>query len=94
MMVVMGFFLVTSAICAQTLIQVNVEDGMRGRVLSVYAIVLRGGPALGALIMGFAAEHFGLRLPLIVGALVLLAVSAVAWTRLTALTPALEGKLR
>ncbi|GGL80876.1 MFS transporter [Wenxinia marina] len=77
LMVVTGFFLVTSAISTQTLIQLNVEDRMRGRVLSVYAMIIKGGPAIGALVMGFAATAAGLRLPLVV-AMVLLALATVA----------------
>jgi len=51
---------------------------MRGRVLSLYGIIFRGGPAVGALIMGFASERAGLRPPLAIGAL--LAVLAWLWT--------------
>lgn len=73
---VVGFFLVSAAICAQTLVQLNVPDQMRGRIMSVYAILLKGGPAFGALIMGFAGDVWGLRLPLVV-AMVLLAFAVL-----------------
>ncbi|WP_164721709.1 MFS transporter [Silicimonas algicola] len=77
LMAVTGFFLITSAISTQTLIQLNVEDRMRGRVLSVYAMIIKGGPAVGALVMGFAATAAGLRWPL-VAAMALLALATIA----------------
>ena len=41
----------------QTLLQFHVDSDMRGRVLSIYGLILRGGPAIGALTMGWIAEH-------------------------------------
>ncbi len=60
----------------QTLLQLYVDSDMRGRVLSLYGLILRGGPAIGALTMGWLAEFFGLRWPLAGGA-VLLAAAAL-----------------
>lgn len=94
LLTVAGFFMVTSAVCAQILIQMNVEDGMRGRVLSVYAMMLRGSPALGALVMGFAANYFGLRWPLVVGSIGVLLVLVPAFLRLGRLETVLEETFR
>ena len=44
--------------------------GMRGRVMALYGMIFRAGPALGAVLMGSLSERFGLRLPLAVGAVV------------------------
>jgi predicted MFS family arabinose efflux permease len=66
---VAGFSLVVNGIGAQTLIQTTVDAAMRGRVLSLYGVIFRGGPALGALIMGAASSHVGLQLPVACGAL-------------------------
>lgn len=54
----------------QTLIQAAVDAGMRGRVMALYGMIFRAGPAVGAVLMGSASEHLGLRLPLAIGALV------------------------
>jgi MFS family permease len=54
---------------AQTLIQAAVDSGMRGRVMALYGMIFRAGPAVGAVLMGLASEHLGLRLPLALGAL-------------------------
>src|ERR1051326_4268834 len=58
------------AIGAQTLIQASVEPQMRGRVMALYAMIFRAGPALGALLIGSLSERFGLRLPLAIGAVI------------------------
>jgi predicted MFS family arabinose efflux permease len=55
---------------AQTLIQAAVDTRMRGRVMALYGMIFRAGPALGAVMIGVASEHLGLRLPLAIGALV------------------------
>lgn len=90
LMAVAGFFLVSSAICTQTLIQMNVAEGFRGRVLSIYSIILRGGPAFGALGLGIAADHWGLRIPLILAMLLLLAVIVTTLPTVTELERVLE----
>jgi predicted MFS family arabinose efflux permease len=54
---------------AQTLIQAAVDARMRGRVMALYGVIFRAGPALGAVLIGMASDRFGLRLPLAIGAL-------------------------
>jgi predicted MFS family arabinose efflux permease len=54
---------------AQTLIQAAVDSRMRGRVMALYGVIFRAGPAVGAVLIGMASDHFGLRLPLALGAL-------------------------
>lgn len=80
LLVVNGFAMAGMGIAAQTLIQISVDASMRGRVLSLFGLIFRGGPALGALVMGAASDYVGLRLPVFVGAIVVLAVWL--WARL------------
>jgi predicted MFS family arabinose efflux permease len=70
-----GTAMVITGVGAQTLIQASVDRGMAGRVMALYGMIFRAGPALGAVVMGTASERFGLRLPLAVGA----TVSIVCW---------------
>ena len=56
-----GLTLTVMATGIAALTQLNVNDSMRGRVMSLYAMIYRGVPAVGALVMGFAAEAIGLR---------------------------------
>jgi predicted MFS family arabinose efflux permease len=60
---------------AQTLIQAAVDARMRGRVMALYGMIFRAGPAVGAVLIGSASETLGLRLPLAIGAV----VSGVFW---------------
>ena len=79
LVVLMGGAFVTQGIGNQTLIQSAVDPDMRGRVLSLYGLTVRGMPSVGALIMGGAAESIGLRLPVAAGAVLCFSVWAWAW---------------
>lgn len=74
-----GFFTVQFGTAAQTLVQFSVEDGLRGRVMSLWYIILRGGPGVGALILGAAAEVLGLSGAFLLGAAAGLAACGFAW---------------
>ena len=46
-----------------TLVQMIIPDNMRGRVMSVYNLALRGGGPVGGLLVGtLMIPHFGARL--------------------------------
>jgi MFS family permease len=85
-----GFFTAVFAISAQTLVQASVPDGARGRVMSLWFILTRGGPDLGALILGLSAQHMGLHKTFLTGALLCAAATAWAWTRSGRLAAELE----
>jgi predicted MFS family arabinose efflux permease len=96
--VAMGFLLVigtslsVSATGVMTLVQSAVDGNMRGRVLSLYGLVFRGGPAVGAFAMGFAAERIGLHIPVAVGALICIAMWAWVMRRLPRTASVLEAE--
>ena len=79
LIVVVGYALTMQSTGNQTLIQSAADPAMRGRVLGLYGLVARGGPAVGALVMGVGAEHFGLRAPAILGACLCLLLWIWAW---------------
>lgn len=64
-----GASLVVNGVGAQTLVQTAASPEMRGRVMAIYGTIFRGGPALGALIMGAASSYVGLQWALAAGAL-------------------------
>jgi len=64
-----GIGLTTSAVGVLSLVQVAVPGEMRGRVVAIYGIIFRGGPAIGGLAMGWIAESTGLRWPVAGGGL-------------------------
>lgn len=68
----LGTFLVGAAttLCGtstQIMMQNSVQGAMRGRVMSLYGMVHRGAPALGAVIIGVAAEQIGLQAAMVGG---------------------------
>lgn len=65
---VVGFSMTSGGIATQQLVQLSVPDEMRGRVLSLFGMIFRGGPAAGALIMGWIADATGLSWPVGIGA--------------------------
>src|SRR4029077_8894327 len=86
---VAGAAMVITGIGAQTLIQASVDRSMSGRVMALYGMVFRAGPALGAVVMGSASEHFGLRLPLAIGAVVSIGFLALTLARRHAIAESL-----
>ncbi len=87
-----GFAMVTVGVGEQTLMQNAVDGAMRGRVLSLYGMVARGGPAFGALIMGAASEFVGLRWTVAGGAAMVLALFLWAFPRRHRMAEALEAE--
>jgi predicted MFS family arabinose efflux permease len=75
-----GTAMTITGIGAQTLLQATVEIHLRGRIMALYGMIFRAGPAIGAVLMGSLSGYLGLRLPLAAGAL--LSCSFWAWTRL------------
>ena len=45
----------------QALLQLAVDDHYRGRIMSLYLLLYRGTPAIGAMATGFIAEYVGLQ---------------------------------
>ncbi len=62
-----------------TLVQSNVEDGLRGRVVSVYSLAFRGAMPLGNLVAGTLASVFSAPTVLVGNGIVMLAVGATVF---------------
>lgn len=60
-MAVAGMLHVVCNISMQSLAQWGAVPEMRGRVMALYGLVFRCGPALGAFLIGLAAHYFSLR---------------------------------
>lgn len=69
-----GLGLSVSAVGVLSIVQACVKGELRGRVLSIYGLIFRGGPALGGLGMGWVAEMTGLRLPVAAGGVICILV--------------------
>ena len=80
-----GFMLNGSGIIIQSLIQANVPNEIRGRVVSLYGMLWLGVPAVGAFAMGTAADFVGFRVPVAIGAAMILMAFLWALPRRTRL---------
>ena len=67
LLTIAGFFIVSGAITSQTLIQNSVHPEIRARVISITMVLAWGLPAVGAIVMGWVAEIFGLAITLGLG---------------------------
>jgi MFS family permease len=90
--VVFGFCMAVCGIAVQTLIQLAADRNMRGRVMGLYGLIFRGAPAVGALAAGVASAHFGLRVPVFFGAMLVIAVWLWTYLGRARITAALEDK--
>jgi predicted MFS family arabinose efflux permease len=88
---VMGAATTMHGISIQTLLQNSASSAMVGRVLSLWGMITRAAPAMGALTYGVASEFLGLQIPVLLGCL----LCSLAWlrtrSRLPRIAPALEG---
>jgi MFS family permease len=60
-----------------SLVQLTVPESLRGRVVSIYMVALRGGGPLGALVAGALADHFSASAVMAVNGLVLVLFTLV-----------------
>jgi MFS family permease len=65
---VASFSITITGISCQSLVQNAVEGELRGRVISIYAVIFRAAPALGALMIGALSEVFGWHWPMAMSA--------------------------
>jgi predicted MFS family arabinose efflux permease len=88
---VMGAATTMHGISIQTLLQNSASSAMVGRVLSLWGMITRAAPAMGALSYGVSGEFLGLQVPVLIGCL----LCALAWLRaqsgLPRIAPVLEG---
>ncbi len=88
---VMGAATTMHGISIQTLLQNSSSSAMVGRVLSLWGMITRAAPAMGALAYGASSEFAGLQLPVLIGCL----LCGCAWLRarggLPRMAPVLEG---
>ncbi len=89
-LVVAGFAMIVVGVGEQTLMQSAVEPALRGRVMSLYGMIGRGAPALGALGMGGLSSLVGLRWPVLAGAVLCLGLWLWARRKRAVMKAALE----
>jgi MFS family permease len=78
-LVPVGFFSIAWIATANTTVQLGSAPEMRGRVMSIYGLLLLGSTPIGALIIGWLSEHFGPRSSVLLAGGSSLLAAAVAW---------------
>lgn len=79
LLALLGFASITFSATANTTLQTNSPDHMRGRVMSLFAMVFAGATPIGALLTGTVANLYGARAAMAVGALPCALIAAYAW---------------
>ena len=77
LLMIIGVCLIVFTASVNSIIQLNSEDNMRGRVMSVYALVLGGFTPIGSLFSGRIAESVGAQLCLIICGVIGLVVTII-----------------
>lgn len=78
LLVPIGVLVMTILTSANAYIQTTVPEQMRGRVLSLYIMILMGGTPVGAPVIGWVAGVFGPRWSLLGGGILTIATAALA----------------
>ncbi|SNS61973.1 Predicted arabinose efflux permease, MFS family [Micrococcales bacterium KH10] len=83
MCIPVGFFSLTMLTSANGAIQTTTAPQMRGRVMSLYLMVLLGATPLGSPVVGWIGEHWGARWSIWIGAIAtgVAAIIALIWTQ-------------
>ncbi len=79
LMFAVGLGGIAMAATANTVIQLAVPDGLRGRVMSVYTTVFAGSTPIGGLLMGGLADTAGVEVSLVVAGALCAGLGAGAW---------------
>ena len=89
---VASFLMLACHVGAYSLIQNTTDAEMRGRVISVNVSISIGAPALGALMIGWLAEAFGLQWAVAASALLALVIMLVLLPSVRKQTAAMEAE--
>ena len=81
----LGLALLILQTMANTLIQINIPDQVRGRVMSIYTLINSGAPAAAGVATGMAAEFYGLSTILIWVSGVALLYALIAFVAVSAI---------
>ena len=71
-MALIGFFLLLVANLTNSMVQTQVDDQFRGRIMGIYTLVFFGLAPIGSLIAGFAAEKIGEQWTVAISGMILL----------------------
>ncbi|MGE3711617.1 MAG: MFS transporter, partial [Hyphomicrobiaceae bacterium] len=89
---VWGATLTLMTTAAQAVVQSAVDNSLRARVMSIYSMIYRGAPFVGALVIGAAADVIGLQPAFAIATLICVPAWLLIMVRRRSMTLALEGQ--
>jgi MFS family permease len=75
LMVGVGFTMTSTMTQANTTVQTNTPDAMRGRVMSIYLTVFAGGTPIGDALAGAFSQNWGVAIAIAIGGAVVATVA-------------------
>lgn len=87
MLPIMGATALLTLISANTYVQSNTSNALRGRVMGIYLMIFMGGTPIGSPLIGFVASAFGIRFTILLCGLVLLVAALLIRRKFKGLEP-------
>jgi MFS family permease len=87
MLPIMGATALLTLISANTYVQSNTSNALRGRVMGIYLMIFMGGTPIGSPLIGFVAAAIGIRSTIVLCGLVLLIAALIIRRRFKDLKP-------
>jgi MFS family permease len=87
MLPIMGATALLTLISANTYVQGNTSNALRGRVMGIYLMIFMGGTPIGSPLIGFVAAAVGIRLTIVLCGLILLIAALIIRRRFRDLKP-------
>ena len=83
LIIIIGWSFMVQVNTSNAIVQTQVEDHMRGRVMSIYTLIFFGGMPLGALLVGYMADKIGEPNTLLIDALILMAFALFVYVKMS-----------
>jgi MFS family permease len=76
-----GVTALTTMITANSIVQVNSDPAIRGRVMGIYLLIFMGGTPVGSPLIGIMAEIIGIRLTIAACGAICLIATSIIWIK-------------
>jgi len=87
MLPIMGATALLTLISANTYVQSNTTNALRGRVMGIYLMIFMGGTPIGSPMIGFVADAVGIRPTIVLCGLILVVAALIIRGRFKNVTP-------
>lgn len=76
-----GVSALTTLVSANSLVQTNTDQAIRGRVMGIYLLIFMGGTPFGSPLIGLATDYIGIRKTILLCGAISLAASLLVWLK-------------